>query len=130
MFVPNSAHVPFIHTYVHAILLSYLHCAPFSASIWSLYLSRATCRLVMESGASTAAKMQVCLGLLGFGVLTIWKFILNELPPLSPPILIHISLGGMSPSCHVSRLSLWFKHVMVCVHMHSCVLMSLLIYLL
>ena len=87
---------------------SYLHCAPFSASTWSLCLSRVMCRLVMESGASTAYSSEAAgmFGLLGFGVLTIWKFILNDFPPLSPPILIQISLGGMSPSCHVSRLSL------------------------
>ncbi len=35
-------------------------------------------------------------------VLTIWKVILKDEPPLSPPNLTHASFWGMTPLCHVS----------------------------
>ena len=60
----------------------------------------------MVSGAWNAVKTHVLWMLLGQGTLTIWKFILNELPPLSPPIFTHTSSEGIAPSCHVSLLRL------------------------
>ena len=58
---------------------------------------------------SPAAKQQnthVLWTELGVAILTIWKFILNVPPPLSPHIFIHTSLAGMNPSCQVSLLVL------------------------
>ena len=63
--------------------------------------------------AGIPAKMHVLLVLLECGVLTIWNFILNELPLLSPQIMIQIPLlspqimiqisaVGTSLPCHVS----------------------------
>ena len=47
-------------------------------------------------------KMQVMLFEFEFGMLQIWKFILNDPSRLSPPILIHISSEGITPLCQVS----------------------------
>eukprot|EP00731_Ephydatia_muelleri_P014182 Em0007g1492a len=41
---------------------------------------------------------------LGAARLTIWKFILNVPPPLSPPSFIHISLAGITPLCQLNNL--------------------------
>ena len=60
-------------------------------------------RLVTVSPASKQQNTQVLWTELGAGTFTIWKFILNEPPPLSPPIFNHTSLAGMTPSCQVSR---------------------------
>ena len=38
----------------------------------------------------------------GLSVFTTWKDIFTDDPPLSPPNFIHISFGGITPSCHVS----------------------------
>ena len=65
----------------------------------SLNLSSATCWLVVVSLASKMANTKVFCGELGDSILTIWKFILNVLPPVSPPIFTHSSSFGM-PSCH------------------------------
>ena len=52
-------------------------------------------------------KLSLCMNNVIFSsILTIWKFILNVPPPLSPPIFIHTSLAGMNPSCQVSLLVL------------------------
>ena len=56
--------------------------------------------------ASKIEKTQVFLTELGVGVLTIWKFILNEFPPLSPPTLTHISDSGILPLCQFRLLHL------------------------
>ena len=68
----------------------------------SLYLSRLTCRLVTLSPASKQEKTHVLWTALGVSVFAIWKFILNDPPPLSPPILIQISSFGMTSPCQVS----------------------------
>lgn len=83
-----------------------LHAHPSMSFNCVQYLFRATSRLVMVSGTWNAVKMQVLVMLFGFGVLTNWKFILNELPPLSPPIFTHTLSDGMLLSCHVSWLRL------------------------
>ena len=62
-------------------------------------LSPTTLRFVTESLASKILKTQVLLGELGALELTIWKLILNVLPPLSPPTFSQISSEGIQPSC-------------------------------
>lgn len=60
------------------------------------------CKFVRLSPASKHEKTQVLCTAFGVGVFTIWKFILNDPPPLSPPIFTHISSSGMMPLCQVS----------------------------
>eukprot|EP00731_Ephydatia_muelleri_P028599 Em0020g243a len=53
-------------------------------------------RLVTVSSTSKQQNTQVLWTELGAATFTIWKFILNEPPPLSPPSFSHISLAGMT----------------------------------
>ena len=41
-------------------------------------------------------------------MLTICKEALNDVTPLSPPSLTHISVGGISPLCHVKATPIRF----------------------
>ncbi len=68
--------------------------------------SNAIFKLVGLSGASKTQKAHVFLGELGCFTLHIWKDILKLPPPLSPPSLIHTSLSGILPSCHVNWCTL------------------------
>lgn len=76
----------------------------------SLYLSRAIWRFAMVSCASKQANTQVLWIEFGELVFTIWKFILNAPPPLSPPSLIHTSVSGITPLCHV-RVAALFRGI-------------------
>ena len=80
----------------------YLHFMPFKSFTWSLYRSKAMWRLMAESPAWNAVKTHVFSTELGWGTLQIWKDILKDPPPLSPPIFTQISSWGIVPSCHVS----------------------------
>ena len=90
-------------------ITSYLHFIPLRCSTWSLKRSSAAWRLVTLSPAAKQQNTHVLWTELGVAILTIWKFILNVSPPLSPPIFIHTSLAGMNPSCQVSLLVLHEK---------------------
>ena len=79
---------------------------PFKSFTWSLYRSKAMWRLMAESLAWKAAKTHVFSTELGCGTLQIWKDILKDPPPLSPPIFTQISSSGIIPSCHVNLLFL------------------------
>ena len=77
------------------------------SSIKMFYLVFEMVKCCMEVG-DTVPSCEVWTEL-GVAILTIWKFILNVPPPLSPPIFIHTSLAGMNPSCQVSLLVLHEK---------------------
>jgi hypothetical protein len=53
------------------------------------------------SGASNTQNTQLFLTELGLSTFTIWIDVLNEVPPLSPPSLTHISFGGIIPLCQM-----------------------------
>ena len=54
-------------------------------------------------------------------MLTIWKFILNDPPPLSPPIFTHISSCGMMALCQVSLPTLKYMYIHCYVKSMFCV---------
>ena len=70
---------------------------------------------MIVSPAWNAAKMQVFLTELGALRLQIWKDIFMDDPPLSPPSLIQICPGGITPLCDVRRTSLVSLRKVFCV---------------
>ena len=90
-------------------ILVYLHFVFTSSDSWSEYLSRAMCTFVALSGASKAANTHVFFTELGFATLQIWKLILTDCPPLSPPIFIQTSFWGIVPLWFVSWLHLMLQ---------------------
>lgn len=85
----------------------------------SLYCSRAIRRFTTLSGASKREKTQLLQTEFGLSVFTTWKDIFTDDPPLSPPSLIHISLGGITPSCHVSCPNLLIVYFIIYMHVYS-----------
>ena len=78
------------------------HCVSCRLETMSLYWSRARRRFTTLSGASKRENTQLLQTEFGLSVFTTWNDIFTDDPPLSPPNFIHISLGGITPSCHVS----------------------------
>ena len=93
-----------INVHVNQLFLCclYLHFIPSISSICSLYWSSAVCRLCLLSPALYIATNVVLRSELG--LVTFMSCIVSlKLPcPLSPPSFIHISCGGIAPSCQVS----------------------------
>lgn len=94
------------HNTIRTSVKTYRHFKDVSADTCSNMGSRARCKLLVESLASKQANTTVFCSELGCLMLAIWKSILKELPPLSPPTLIQTSSLGITPLCHVKLLFL------------------------